>query len=165
MRARPVGGVSRLIRRSVLRALFAPAVIAAAVALAGCNADDVTPTGRAQAPLSSKMLSLIAEKHMDKESPILVRIYKEESELEVWKQNLDGKYALLKTYPICRWSGKLGPKRKEGDRQAPEGFYAITPGQMNPQSNYYLAFNTGYPNAYDRAWGRTGSELMVHGDC
>ncbi len=74
-------------------------------------------------------------------------------------------YALLKTYPICRWSGELGPKIKEGDRQAPEGFYTITPGQMNPNSNYYLAFNTGFPNAYDRSWGRTGSELMVHGDC
>ena len=71
----------------------------------------------------------------------------------------------MKTYPICRWSGDLGPKKKQGDRQAPEGFYTITPGQMNPNSNYYLAFNTGYPNAYDRAWGYTGSELMVHGDC
>ncbi len=102
---------------------------------------------------------------MDKTSPILLRIFKEESQLEVWKVNLDGQYALLKTYPICRWSGALGPKKKEGDRQAPEGFYTITRGQMNPNSNYYLAFNTGYPNAFDRAWGRTGSELMVHGDC
>ena len=85
--------------------------------------------------------------------------------MEIWKQNRDGEYALLKTYPICRWSGDLGPKKKQGDRQAPEGFYTITPGQMNPNSNYYLAFNTGYPNAYDRAWGYTGSELMVHGDC
>ncbi len=102
---------------------------------------------------------------MDKDSPILVRIFKEEAELEVWKKNRDGEFALLKTYPICRWSGDLGPKMKEGDRQAPEGFYTITPGQMNPNSNYYLAFNTGYPNAYDRAWDRTGSELMVHGDC
>ncbi len=102
---------------------------------------------------------------MDKTSPIMLRIFKEESQLEVWKQNLDGQYALLKTYPICRWSGALGPKIKEGDRQAPEGFYTITPAQMNPNSNYYLAFNTGYPNAFDRAWGRTGSELMVHGDC
>ena len=83
----------------------------------------------------------------------------------MWKKNRDGEYALLKTYPICRWSGDLGPKVKEGDRQAPEGFYTITPGQMNPNSNYYLAFNTGYPNAFDRAWNRTGSELMVHGDC
>jgi murein L,D-transpeptidase YafK len=83
----------------------------------------------------------------------------------VWKQKRDGRFALLKTYPICRWSGELGPKIKEGDRQAPEGFYTITPGQMNPLSNYYLAFNMGYPNAFDRAHGRTGSQLMVHGDC
>ena len=102
---------------------------------------------------------------MDKEFPILARIFKEEAEMEIWKQNRDGQYALLKTYPICRWSGDLGPKKKQGDRQAPEGFYTITRGQMNPNSNYYLAFNTGYPNAYDRAWGYTGSELMVHGDC
>jgi murein L,D-transpeptidase YafK len=85
--------------------------------------------------------------------------------LEVWKKDQSGQYALLKTFPICRWSGDLGPKKKEGDRQAPEGFYTITPGQMNPASQYYLAFNTGYPNAYDRAWGYTGAELMVHGDC
>lgn len=125
----------------------------------------MVPPGRAQAPLSEKMLSLIAEKHMDKDSPILARIFKEESEMEVWKQTRDGQYALLKTYPICRWSGALGPKIKQGDRQAPEGFYTVTPGQMNPNSSYYLAFNTGYPNAFDRAWGRTGSDLMVHGDC
>ena len=71
----------------------------------------------------------------------------------------------MKTYPICRWSGDLGPKVREGDRQAPEGFYSISPAQMNPQSAYYLSFNTGFPNAFDRALGRTGSELMVHGDC
>jgi murein L,D-transpeptidase YafK len=133
--------------------------------LAGCNADDITPTGRAQAPLSDRMTSLISEKNMDTDSPILVRLFKEESELEVWKKNRDGDFALLKTYPICRWSGDLGPKKKEGDRQAPEGFYTITPGQMNPRSSYYLAFNTGFPNAYDRSHGYTGSELMVHGDC
>jgi len=61
--------------------------------------------------------------------------------------------------------GELGPKIKEGDRQAPEGFYTITPGQMNPNSNYYLSFNIGFPNAYDRANERTGAFLMVHGDC
>jgi len=147
-----------------LRALLASAAVVAAIALAGCNPDTI-PTGRSRAPLSEKMLSLIEEKHMDKGSPILARIFKEEAELEVWKKNRDGQYELLKTYPICRWSGDLGPKKKEGDRQAPEGFYTITPGQMNPASNYYLAFNTGFPNAYDRAMGYTGSELMVHGDC
>lgn len=154
-----------MILQPFFRALIAPAVLVAAVTLAGCNGENLTPTGRAQAPLSEKMLALMAEKRMDKGSPILVRLFKEESELEVWKQNADGQFALLKTYPICRWSGKLGPKRKEGDRQAPEGFYTITPAQMNPQSDYYLAFNTGFPNAYDRAHGYTGSNLMVHGDC
>jgi murein L,D-transpeptidase YafK len=147
------------------RAMLASAAIAAAVALAGCDTDSVAPSGRASAPLSDKMLAQLQEKHMEVGSPILVRLYKEESELEVWKKNENGEFALLKTYPICRWSGDLGPKVKEGDRQAPEGFYTITPGQMNPASNYYLAFNTGYPNAYDRSLGHTGSELMVHGDC
>ena len=135
------------------------------IALAGCDPDSIAPTGRSLAPLSEKMLAEMQAKNMDKDSPILVRIFKEEAEMEVWKKNRDGEFALLKTYPICRWSGDLGPKVKEGDRQAPEGFYTITPGQMNPNSNYYLAFNTGFPNAYDRAWGYTGSELMVHGDC
>ena len=94
------------------------------------------------------MVEEIESKNMDKDSPILVRIFKEESELEVWKQDRTGRFALLKTYPICRWSGELGPKIKEGDRQAPEGFYNITPGQMNPNSQYYLSFDLGYPNAY-----------------
>ncbi len=151
--------------RPYVRALLISAAAAAAIALAGCDPDGVTPTGRSLAPLSDKMLGEIKSKHMDKGSPILARLFKEESELEIWKQNQDGQFALLKTYPICRWSGDLGPKKKEGDRQAPEGFYTITPGQMNPNSNYYLAFNTGFPNSYDRAHGYTGSELMVHGDC
>ena len=161
--ARP-SGEFRVLSRPYLRTLLTSAAVAAAIALAGCNLSDVT-SGRAQAPLSEKMLADIAAKNMDKESPILARIFKEEAEMEIWKQTRDGEYALLKTYPICRWSGDLGPKKKEGDRQAPEGFYTITPGQMNPASNYYLAFNTGFPNTYDRAWGYTGSELMVHGDC
>ena len=148
-----------------MRALFASAALTAAVALAGCSPDSIAPAGRAMAPLSEQTLALISEKNMDKGSPILVRLFKEESELEVWKQTRDGRYALLKTYPICKWSGDLGPKKKEGDRQAPEGFYTITPGLMNPNSSYYLAFNTGFPNAYDRSHGYTGSELMVHGDC
>ena len=120
---------------------------------------------KAMKPLSSQMLSEIESKDMTKDSPILVRVFKEEAELEVWKQDRSGHFALLRTYPVCRWSGELGPKIKEGDRQAPEGFYTITPGQMNPKSSYYLSFNLGYPNAFDRAHGRTGAHLMVHGDC
>jgi murein L,D-transpeptidase YafK len=153
------------LNQAFVRALLASAAVAATIALAGCDPDSVAPSGRSQAPLSEKMLAELDAKQMNKDSPILVRIFKEESEMEVWKKNRGGEFALLKTYPICRWSGDLGPKKKEGDRQAPEGFYTITPGQMNPHSNYYLAFNTGFPNTYDRAMGYTGSQLMVHGDC
>src|SRR5271155_3981573 len=98
-------------------------------------------------------------------APVLIRSYKQEAEFEIWKMNSQGQYALLKTFPMCRWSGQLGPKVREGDHQVPEGFYTITPGQMNPNSAYYLSFNVGYPNAFDRAWDRTGGTIMVHGIC
>jgi murein L,D-transpeptidase YafK len=151
----------------LVRALMASIALSAAMALPGCNTSDgpLPMSAKAARPLSDKMVKDIESKNMDKESPILVRSFKEESELEVWKQDRTGRYALLKTYPICRWSGELGPKIKEGDRQAPEGFYNISPGQMNPNSQYYLSFDLGYPNAFDRAHGRTGAQLMVHGDC
>jgi len=135
--------------------------------MAGCNSDEISlaANSKANQPVPPKLLAAMTEKDMDLQSPILIRLFKQDAELEVWKQNRSGKFEILKTYPICRWSGDLGPKVREGDRQAPEGFYAITPGLMNPQSAYYLSFNTGYPNAYDAALGRTGSQLMVHGDC
>jgi len=157
-----------LIARSLVRALITSVAIATgALLLAGCNSDEISLANNAKAnqPVSPKLIAAMVEKDMDLQSPILVRLFKEEAELEVWKQDRSGRFALLKTYPICRWSGDLGPKVREGDRQAPEGFYNITPAQMNPQSAYYLSFNTGYPNAYDRSLGHTGSELMVHGDC
>ena len=75
------------------------------------------------------MLAQLEHKHMSKELPILVRLFKEEAELEVWKKDSSGRFALLKTYPICRWSGELGPKIWEGDRQAPEGFILSHPGR------------------------------------
>lgn len=143
------------------------ALLTAGVLLTGCDTDQVSLATNAKAnqPVPPKLLAAMAEKDMDLQSPILVRLFKQEAELEVWKQTRSGQFALLKTYPICRWSGDLGPKVREGDRQAPEGFYSINPSQMNPQSAYYLSFNTGYPNAFDKALGRTGSQLMVHGDC
>jgi murein L,D-transpeptidase YafK len=152
--------------RSVLRMRVAPLAIAAVMMLAGCGPGvrPVTENRHIQ-QLSEQMLAELEAKQMKKESPILVRIFKEESELEIWKKDASGRFALLRTYPICRWSGELGPKIKTGDRQAPEGFYTITPGQMNPNSSQYLAINTGFPNAYDRANGRTGSFLMIHGGC
>jgi murein L,D-transpeptidase YafK len=153
-------------RRPLVRSLLASAALVAAVALSGCNTDGNLPANsKAMKPLSAQMVADIDQKGMEKGSPILVRLFKQESELEVWKQDRSGRYALLKTYPICRWSGELGPKIKEGDRQAPEGFYTITRGQMNPNSQFYLSFDLGYPNAFDRSHGRTGMHLMVHGDC
>jgi murein L,D-transpeptidase YafK len=156
-----------LISSSLARALLASVALSASVLLAGCDTDQVSLATNAKAnqPVPPKLVAAMAEKDMDLQSPILVRLFKQEAELEVWKQTRNGQFALLKTYPICRWSGDLGPKVREGDRQAPEGFYSINPSQMNPQSAYYLSFNTGYPNAFDRALGRSGSQLMVHGDC
>ena len=120
---------------------------------------------KATKPLSRELLSLLRQKKMPKHSPILVRIFKEEAELEVWKQDTAGRFQILKTYPICRWSGDLGPKLYEGDRQAPEGFYTVTPELMNPNSSFYLAINIGFPNRFDKANDRNGSLLMIHGDC
>jgi murein L,D-transpeptidase YafK len=153
--------------RTLVRALIASAALAAGVVLAGCDSEEISLAANAKAnqPVPPKLIAAMVEKDMDLQSPVLVRLFKQEAELEVWKQDRSGRFALLKTYPICRWSGDLGPKVREGDRQAPEGFYSISPGQMNPQSAYYLSFNTGYPNAYDQALGHTGSQLMVHGDC
>lgn len=97
--------------------------------------------------------------------PVFLRIFKQEAQLELWMRGADKRYALFRTYPICHFSGALGPKLKQGDGQAPEGFYTVRAGQLNPWSSYHLSFDLGYPNAYDRAHGRTGSLLMVHGDC
>ena len=154
------------LRAPSLRALATFFALAGTLALAGCYGDEgyQIPT-RAMKELSPDMLGLLDQKNMPKDSPILVRVFKEESELEVWKQDTTGRYALLKVYPICRWSGELGPKKVQGDRQAPEGFYSITPGLMNPNSNYYLAINIGFPNAYDKSNNYSGAFLMIHGDC
>lgn len=134
--------------------------------LSGCQQSSNLPQiGKATQELPKKLQDKMAAKNMEKYSPIVVRVFKEESVVEIWKQTRTGKYDLISTYNICKWSGKLGPKYMEGDRQAPEGFYTIRPSQMNPNSNYYLAFNIGFPNAYDQVNGRTGQHLMVHGAC
>jgi murein L,D-transpeptidase YafK len=140
-----------------------------ALTLSGCLGENIAfgPDGNRKhlRPVPAQTVAMIEQKGMTKESPILLRIYKEEAELEIWKQTAQGRYELLKKYGICKWSGELGPKIKQGDRQAPEGFYSIRPEQMNPHSSYHLAFNLGFPNEFDRAHERTGAHLMVHGDC
>lgn len=106
----------------------------------------------------------LAEQNLQLGAPVLVRIFKREFELEMWMKRGD-KFEKFATYPICMWSGKLGPKLKQGDRQAPEGFYTVENSSLNPNSQYHRSFNLGFPNTFDRAHGRTGSLLMVHGDC
>nr|WP_255769577.1 L,D-transpeptidase family protein [Maritalea mediterranea] len=131
--------------------------------LAGCT------TGfedRGNIPLSSFTEAQLNGMGSSPEAPMIIRIFKQDSELEVWKKvETSGKFELFRTYDICAWSGELGPKFREGDRQSPEGFYEVTPGHMNPRSNYFLSFNLGFPNKFDRTHGRTGSNIMVHGDC
>lgn len=132
--------------------------------LEGCQ-DNALQDAKALEPIPPQTVALMEQKGTNAQAPILIRTYKKEAELEIWKMRADGHYVLLKTYPLCRWSGQLGPKMREGDRQVPEGFYTITRDQMNPHSNYYLSFNIGYPNAYDRAHGASGGSIMVHGAC
>ena len=137
-------------------------VLLFATLLAGCSSLGLP---KDQQPLSSQTMRVLAAADTTPEAPMLVRVFKESSELEVWKPDALGQYRLLRTYAICKWSGQLGPKIKEGDYQSPEGFYNVTPAMMNPKSGYYLSFNTGFPNKFDRAYGRTGTNLMIHGDC
>lgn len=108
----------------------------------------------------------LKEKGLAWGNPVFLRVFKESSELELWMRAANAEtFTHFRTYEICRWSGTLGPKLKQGDGQAPEGFYFVSAGRMNPNSNYHLSFDLGYPNAYDLAHRRTGSLLMVHGGC
>lgn len=142
------------------------AILFAGTLLAACNGDLLGGgVPKHELPVPQHLIKTMKTKGMTLGAPIMLRVFKEENVMEVWKQDHTKRYALLNTYEICKWSGKLGPKYKEGDRQAPEGFYHVTKGLMNPNSSYHLSFNLGFPNKYDQANGRTGSYLMVHGDC
>jgi len=143
-----------------------------AATLAGCNETLDTATvdlssvkDKVQHPLPDRILTQMKAKGMDRNSPIMIRIFKEEGVLEIWKAKTDNRFEKIVQYDICAWSGRLGPKVKEGDRQAPEGFYPLSPSNLNPNSQYYLAINTGFPNKYDRANVRNGTNLMIHGAC
>jgi murein L,D-transpeptidase YafK len=142
------------------------AILFAGTVLAACNGSVLgSSIPKHEKPVPQYLTKAMKTKGMTLASPIMLRVFKEENVMEVWKKNHKNKYALLQSYEICKWSGKLGPKYKEGDRQAPEGFYHVNKGLMNPNSDFHLSFNLGFPNVYDRANGRTGSYLMVHGDC
>ena len=142
-------------------------VLTALLAIAGCSSSPnrATVSARSVTPIPVATLAAMDKIDSNRDAPILIRAYKKESEIEIWKLTKAGRYALMKSYPVCRWSGQLGPKTREGDRQVPEGFYTVTPAQMNPNSALWLAFNVGYPNAMERSLGRNGGDIMVHGTC
>ncbi len=132
------------------------------------EAQDIPSSARSQAAISRvkpKLQREFSRAGFNWGTPIFVRIFKETKELEIWLKDRK-KFRLFKTYKICTYGYRsLGPKIRQGDLQAPEGFYFVLPRQMNQVSNFHLSFNLGYPNAYDRVHGRTGGALMVHGNC
>lgn len=141
------------------------------VVLAGCGdgAQKVPVTEVAREAVAPKEVRHVKDemalKGFEWGAPAYVRIFKKEAVLEVWLKKSSGEYARFREFPICIFSGELGPKLKTGDKQSPEGFYAVNLKALNPNSRYHLSFNLGFPNEFDRAHGYTGSYLMVHGDC
>ncbi|MEX2498752.1 MAG: L,D-transpeptidase family protein [Wenzhouxiangellaceae bacterium] len=151
--------------------LYAPAPEAEAAAPAstpearGFSGIPSSPNSRSAWVNQSKWLfERLNRKSLRIGDPVHIRIFKQSRELELYLQGRNG-FELYRSYPICDMSGTLGPKRFEGDYQAPEGFYTIAPARLHPHSDFHLAFNLGYPNAFDRALERTGSNIMIHGGC
>ena len=151
-----MGGFSRVLATSALLACF----VAGGFFIRDNRIDPAPSIKEVRRTLPQRL----AAAGVRRGQPVYIRIFKEEWKLELW-MNAGGRWTIFQTYDICRYSGKLGPKLETGDRQAPEGFYRVGLGQLNPASRHHLSFNLGFPNAYDRAHGRTGSYLMVHGGC
>ncbi|HYD14778.1 MAG TPA: murein L,D-transpeptidase family protein [Hyphomicrobium sp.] len=118
----------------------------------------------AKTPDVSRLEQRLADAGVKSGAPILMRVFKETSELEIWIEK-DDRFVLFATYPICHWSGTLGPKLREGDKQTPEGFYTITNRQLHHLGRWPRAINLGFPNAFDRAHDRDGSYILMHGGC
>ena len=153
---------SHMSRRLWVSALFCVAIVGGVAGVMATGA--LTSQRPAVSQLPGGIVEALKRNGIAKGAPVFIRIFKQESELELWAEG-GNEYVLVKRYPICKWSGKLGPKLKEGDLQSPEGFYGVTPDRLNPNSRFHLSFNVGFPNEYDKAHGRTGSFLMVHGNC
>ncbi len=153
--------------------LFALAVAALAfltlpALLAFAGADELPTSRRSDAAYAAKAPRLqdaLAAKGLALGSPVFLQITKSPAAVTAFVEESGGAFRRFRSWPVCSVSGTPGPKMREGDGQAPEGFYRVRPRQMNPSSSYHLSFNLGYPNAFDRANARTGSYLMVHGDC
>ena len=171
-------------KRGARRALMAGLAAAIGLAIGAGNASaisielkDVAPDrierqraavdGRlplANTPDVSRLTERLAEAGVKSGAPVLMRVFKDSSELELWIEKGD-RFVLFATYPICHWSGTLGPKLKEGDKQTPEGFYTIASRQLRHLGRWPRAINLGFPNAFDRAHDRNGSYILMHGGC
>lgn len=143
-------------------------IISFILTLAGCSNSityDKIDNRKGFAPQSPALITASEKAGTSATSPVLIRIFKQSNELELWRKNSKGNYVLVNVFTICAFSGDLGPKEKQGDRQAPEGLYNIVSSQLNYHSIRFLSLNTGFPNVYDRSNGATGSALMIHGGC
>lgn len=156
----------------IFAALFGAAFLLGGIVFVQMSAQATsTRAERAISDHTPKLSEALRAKGFAPGAPIFLRIVKskngtsQDGYLEAFIQNDSGTFEAFKRWDICTWSGDLGPKLREGDGQSPEGFYFVKPAQMNPNSSYHLSFNLGFPNAYDRSRGRTGSFLMVHGNC
>ena len=116
-------------------------------------------------PDLSRLNERLADKGVKLGAPVLLRVFKSESEFEVWIRKDDASYVLFATYPVCHWSGTLGPKLREGDKQTPEGFYTVTRAQMRHIGRWPRSLNLGFPNVFDQVQARNGSHILVHGGC
>jgi len=136
-----------------------------ALVLSGCGATTIVDSRRGLAPQSPAIVTASLQAGVSTTSPVLIRVFKQSNELELWRKNDSGRYVLVKTYNICTYSGKLGPKIYQGDYQTPEGFYTVSASNLNYNSIRFLSVNVGYPNNFDRAHDRTGGDIMIHGGC
>lgn len=154
-----------LVNGKIWKAAKVITIVLLAGALSGCVSTMLSVGNKAFQPIPAALVAEMSEKFMSPSAPILVRIFKQESELEIWKQERAGRYALLKTYPMFRWSGKWAPRPRTviDRRQRASGFYHVSSGMLNPESKYYLSLNRGYSNMLEAALGYTGDALMVHG--
>lgn len=133
--------------------------------------DEQLKNARVKAAYKEKqalLTKLYKEKQLDEFSlEIYLRAFKEEKIIEVWARDKNKpSFSLLTTYGFCQTSGTIGPKRKEGDKQIPEGFYRII--EFNPDSKFFLSLKVNYPNKSDELLGDTtalGNDIFVHGDC
>lgn len=126
-------------------------------------------TARVKSAYSEKWANLKSElqkKGIKENFELFMRVFKEDKIVEVWlKSSGEKEFKLFKTYAICASSGELGPKRKQGDGQVPEGFYTVA--VFNPYSSYHLSMGINYPNASDKiiGTGNLGGDIMIHGSC